>query len=115
MKEINALGLIKLLLGTLAPAAVFYGVGYTITRAYVTTTGLQASFWFTEAFYREAGGRFVLDILIAVALLPHLFIPLSALFIVLFPGEMRPAGRYRSPRSAAAGQDRDVSPSGRSA
>jgi hypothetical protein len=72
----------------LAPAAVFYAFGYIITRAYVVSTGLQASFWFTESFYREAGARFLLDIVVALALLPHLFIPLSVLFIVLLPGEM---------------------------
>jgi hypothetical protein len=88
MKDIDVVGLIKLLIGALAPAAVFYAFGYTITRAYVVSTGLQASFWFTENFYREAGARFLLDIVVAMALLPHLFIPLSALLLVLLPGEV---------------------------
>jgi hypothetical protein len=95
MKDIDVAGLIKLVVGILTPAAVFYAVGYVITQAYVTTTGLQASFWFTEAFYREAGARFLLDIVEALALLPHLFIPLSALFIVLFPGDMQALWRYK--------------------
>jgi hypothetical protein len=88
MKDIDVVGLIKLLIGALAPAAVFYAFGYVITRAYVVSTGLQASFWFTESFYREAGARFLLDIVVAMALLPHLFIPLSALLLVLLPGEV---------------------------
>lgn len=87
MKDIDVVGLIKLLIGALAPAAVFYAFGYIITRSYVMFTGLQASFWFTESFYREAGVRFLLDIVVAMALLPHLFIPLSALLLVLLPGE----------------------------
>lgn len=86
MKDIDVVGLIKLLIGALAPAAVFYAFGYVITRAYVVSTGLQASFWFSEGFYREAGARFLLDIVVALALLPHLFIPLSALFLVLLLG-----------------------------
>jgi hypothetical protein len=88
MKDIDVVGIIKLLIGVLTPAAVFYAFGYVITRAYVVSTGLQASFWFTESFYREAGARFLLDIVVAVALLPHLFIPLLALLLVLLPGEV---------------------------
>lgn len=86
MRDVDVVGVIKLLVGALAPAAIFYAFGYVITRAYVVSTGLQASFWFTEGFYREAGARFLLDIVVALALLPHLFIPLSALFLVLLPG-----------------------------
>ncbi len=99
MKDFDVLGLIKVVVGVLTPAAVFYAIGYVITQAYVTTTGLQASFWFTESFYREAGARFLLDIVEAIALVPHLFIPLSALFIVLFPGdETHPPNRFSGPR-----------------
>ena len=97
MKNIDVAGLIKLVVGVLTPAAIFYAVGYIVIQAYVTRTGLQASFWFTEGFYREAGARFLLHIVLAVALLPHLFIPLSALFIVLFPGDMRGLWHSRYP------------------
>ena len=92
MKDIDIEGLIKLLL---APAALFYAFGYVITRAYVTSTGLQASFWFTESFYREAGARFLLDIVVALALLPHVVIPLSVLFLTLLPGATPEQWRWR--------------------
>ena len=96
MRDFDVAGLIKVVVGVLTPAAVFYAIGYVITQAYVTSTGLQASFWFTESFYREAGARFLLDIVIAIALVPHLFIPLSALFMVLFPGDFETWPRSRS-------------------
>lgn len=93
--SIDVFGLVKLIVGVLTPAAIFYAAGYVITQAYVVTTGLQASFWFTESFYREAGARFVLDTVQSIALLPHLFIPVSALFIATFPGNVRVLERYR--------------------
>lgn len=93
MKDIEALDLIKLIAGVLTPAAVFYAVGYVITQAYITATGLQASFWFTENFYREAGARFLLDIVVSIALLPHVFIVLTGLLVALYPREIRALGR----------------------
>ena len=72
-------------IGLLAPAALFYAIGYVITQAYVINVGLNGTFWFNEFFYREAGAKFVLDIVAAVALLPHVFILLSAALFLFFP------------------------------
>jgi len=93
VKDLDLAKLVKLILGVLTPAAVFYVIGYVVTQAYVIETKLQASFWFTESFYREAGARFLLDVLLSVALLPHLFILLSALFILCFPSATHAAWR----------------------
>lgn len=96
MKELDVRGLVKLVLGVMTPAAVFYVIGYVVTQAYVITTKLQASFWFTERFYREAGARFLLDVLLSVALLPHVFVALSALLILCFPEMPTPGPRRQA-------------------
>ncbi len=89
----SGLDIIQLTVRALALPAAFYAVGYLIMHAYVSATQLQASFWFTESFYREAGAAFLIDILMSVALLPHVFIALSALLIALFPADAARAGR----------------------
>lgn len=85
-KSLTPLDVMKFLAGVLTPPAVFYAVGFLIMNAYVSATRLQASFWFTESFYREAGVTFLIDIVMSVAFAPHVFITLSALLIALFPG-----------------------------
>jgi hypothetical protein len=49
-------------------------------------TGFQASFWFTDAFYRDAGARFLLDSIASILMAPQLSLPLALMLIVLFPG-----------------------------
>lgn len=90
----SVLGVIRVVAGVLAPPAAFYAVGYLIIHAYVSTTRLMAGFWFTESFYRDAGATFLIDILMSVALLPHVFLTLSALLIALFPGETDGGARW---------------------
>jgi hypothetical protein len=101
MKDVDLSRLVRLIVGVLTPAAVFYVIGFVVTQAYVIETKLQASFWFTESFYREAGARFLLDVLLSIALLPHLFIVLSALFILCFPSVTHVA--WRQAPSAPSG------------
>jgi hypothetical protein len=96
MKDLDAPGLVKLVVGVTTPAAAFYVIGYVVTQSYVISTRLQASFWFTERFYREAGARFLLDVLLSIALLPHVFIAFSALFILCFPEMPQPRQRQQA-------------------
>lgn len=81
----DLLEVLRRLAGLLAVPAAFYAVGYLIVFAFVLSTRLQAWFWFTEAFYREAGAMFLIDALMSLALLPQVFVVLSALLIALFP------------------------------
>jgi len=90
----SVLDVIRVVAGVLAPPAAFYAVGYLIIHAYVSTTRLMAGFWFTESFYRDAGATFLIDILMSVALLPHVFLTLSALLIALFPGAAEGSPRW---------------------
>jgi len=74
--------------GALTPALLFYAAGYAIIQSYVVTNEFQAYFWFTEAFYREAGVRFLLDIVASVISLPHVFLPVALLMLWLRPGAL---------------------------
>jgi len=82
----KAVDLLTAVAALLAPAAVFYALGYIIIQAYVAAVQVNATFWFNEYFYREAGANLLLAAIGAVVLLPHVFIPLSVLLFLFLPG-----------------------------
>ncbi|MFN7571795.1 MAG: hypothetical protein ACK5TK_10155, partial [Betaproteobacteria bacterium] len=91
----KALDLIAAVAALLAPAAIFYAVGYIVIQTYVVAVRVNATFWFTEHFYREAGASLLLAAIGAAVLLPHVLVPLAAALLLLFPAAAGPGWRER--------------------
>lgn len=100
----KALDLIAAAAALLAPTAIFYAAGYIVIQTYVVAVRVNATFWFTEHFYREAGASLLLAAIGAAVLLPHVLVPLAAALMLLFPAAAGPGWRDRVwARAAAAG------------
>jgi hypothetical protein len=56
-------------------AVVFYVLGFTVVQTYVYKNELGGMFWFTNAFYGDAGAKFLLEMIRA---------PLLAFYVLKF-------------------------------
>lgn len=68
-------------------AALFYALGFTVVKTYLHETGLEGMFWLTKEFYTDAGGTFLLEMVRAPLLTPHLFLAYLIILYFLIPKE----------------------------
>ena len=80
--------------------ALFYGLGYTIVNTYIRRVGLEGMFWLPKQFYTDAGATFLLDMVRAPLLSPHLFFGYLLLLTLLVPRELV---RFNPAAKAAGG------------
>jgi hypothetical protein len=72
-------------LGAIGGAAVvFYAVGFVTVQSFLFRNGYEGMFWITTEFYRDAGAKFVLEMVRAPLTAWYFFLPYLALLYVLF-------------------------------
>lgn len=64
---------------------VFYALGFAVVQSYVYKNGFEGLFWFTNEFYRDAGGNFLLEMIRTPLLAPHIFLPFLFVLLLLLP------------------------------
>jgi hypothetical protein len=94
------------LLGLLGGGAViFYTVGFVTVQSFLHRNGYEGMFWLTTEFYRDAGAKFLLELVRAPLMAWYFFFPYMAvlyLWLVPAPGnllgpvEMGPVWRNRN-------------------
>ncbi len=68
---------------------LFYTLGFTIVRTYMHKIGLEGMFWLTKEFYVDAGANFLLEMISAPLLTPHIFFIYLILLFLLLPREKK--------------------------
>lgn len=76
---VKAVGLLSGIVG------VFYALGFAVVQSYVYKNGFEGLFWFTNEFYRDAGANFLLEIVRAPLIAPHIFLPYLFVLLLLLP------------------------------
>jgi hypothetical protein len=72
-------------LGAIGGAAVvFYAVGFVTVQSFLFRNGYEGMFWITTEFYRDAGAKFVLEMVRAPLTAWYFFLPYLALLYFLF-------------------------------
>lgn len=66
-------------------AALFYVIGFTVVKTYVHSIGLDGMFILSKEFYIDAGGSFLLEMVRAPLLMPHVFFAYLFLLYLLIP------------------------------
>lgn len=74
-------------LGVLGTAAVvFYAVGFITVQTFLQKNGYEGMFWLTTEFYRDAGAKFLLELVRAPLMAWYFFFPyMAALYVMLVP------------------------------
>ena len=71
-------------LGAIGSAAViFYAVGFVTVQSFLFRNGYEGVFWLTDEFYRDAGAKFLLEMVRAPLTAWPVFFPLLALLYFL--------------------------------
>lgn len=68
---------------------MFYTLGFTVVRTYMHKIGLEGMFWLTKEFYVDAGANFLLEMISAPLLTPHIFFIYLILIFLLLPREKK--------------------------
>jgi len=68
---------------------LFYTLGFTIVKTYMHQIGLEGMFWLTKEFYVDAGANFLLEMISAPLLTPHIFFIYLILLFLLLPREKK--------------------------
>lgn len=68
---------------------LFYTLGFTIVKTYMHKIGLEGMFWLTKEFYVDAGANFLLEMISAPLLTPHIFFIYLILLFLLLPREKK--------------------------
>ena len=72
-------------LGAIGGAAVvFYIVGFVTVQSFLFRNGYEGMFWITTEFYRDAGAKFLLEVVRAPLTAWYFFMPYLALLYFLF-------------------------------
>ena len=66
-------------------AILFYAIGFTIVKTYISAIHLDGMIWFTREFYVDAGASFLLEIIEAPFLKPLIFLPYVFVLYLLVP------------------------------
>ena len=63
---------------------LLYVFGFTVVQSYIYKNGIEGMFWLTNEFYADAGAKFLLEMIRAPLLAPHISMPfLFALFLLV--------------------------------
>jgi hypothetical protein len=75
---------IKILGAVGGAAVVFYAVGFVTVQSFLFRNGYEGMFWITNEFYRDAGAKFLLEMVRAPLTAWYFFLPYLALLYLLF-------------------------------
>jgi hypothetical protein len=66
-------------------AVVFYVLGFIVVQTFIYKNEIEGMFWFTNEFYRDAGAKFLLEMVRAPLLAFYVFLPYLLILFFLVP------------------------------